>query len=58
MQSFERMEGELLDAAAGHLVPAGSMFAFLAAHRGEVFPDVDYAHSLAGGAQDGIGIVV
>jgi hypothetical protein len=29
----------LLDAAAlvGHLVPAGSVFAFLAAHRGEVF---------------------
>jgi hypothetical protein len=35
----------LLDAAAlaGHLVPAGSMFAFLAGHRAEVFPDADYA---------------
>jgi hypothetical protein len=45
MQGFERMDRELLDAAAlaGHLVPAGSMFAFLAAHRGEVFPDADYA---------------
>jgi len=31
----------LRDAAAlaGHLAPAGSMFAFLAAHRAEVFPD-------------------
>ena len=45
MQGFERMDRELLDAAAlaGHLVPAGSMFAFLAAHRAEVFPDADYA---------------
>lgn len=32
---------ELLDTAAlvGHLVPAGSVFAFLAEHRGEVFPE-------------------
>jgi hypothetical protein len=32
---------ELLDTAAlaGHLVPAGSVYAFLAEHRGEVFPD-------------------
>jgi len=31
----------LLDAGelAGHLVPAGSVFAFLAEHRGELFPD-------------------
>ena len=45
MQGFERSDRQLLDAAAlaGHLVPAGSMFGFLAAHRGEVFPDVDYA---------------
>ena len=43
MQGFERMDGELLDAAVGHLVPAGSMFAFLAAHRAEVFPDADHA---------------
>ena len=35
----------MLDAAAlaGHLVPAGSMFAFLAGHRAEVFPDAEYA---------------
>ncbi len=45
MQGFERAGGELLDAAAlaWHLVPAGSMFAFLAAHRAEMFPDADYA---------------
>ena len=44
MQGFERADRQLLDAAAlaGHLVPAGSMFAFLAAHRAEVFPDADY----------------
>jgi Transposase domain (DUF772)/Transposase DDE domain len=45
MQGFERAGRQLLDAAAlaGHLVPAGSMFAFLAVHRAEVFPDADYA---------------
>src|SRR5919199_4280544 len=34
-------ERELLDTAAlvGHLVPAGSVYAFLAEHRREVFPD-------------------
>jgi hypothetical protein len=49
MQGFERMGGELTDAAAvaGHLVPAVSMFAFLAAHRAEVFPDADYADLFA-----------
>jgi hypothetical protein len=41
MQGVERTDRELLDAAAlvGHLVPEGSMFAFLAEHRGRVFPD-------------------
>jgi hypothetical protein len=36
---------ELLDveAVAGHLLPAGGVFAFLAAHRDEVFPDVMFA---------------
>src|SRR5579859_3148465 len=45
MQGFERADRQLLDAAAlaGHLVPAGSMFAFLAAHRAEIFPDAEYA---------------
>jgi Transposase domain (DUF772)/Transposase DDE domain len=45
MQGFERMDRQFTDAAAlaGHLVPAGSVFAFLAAHRADVFPDADYA---------------
>ena len=47
MQGFERLDGKLLDAAVGRLVPAGSMFAFLAAHRAEVFPDADYADLFA-----------
>src|SRR6478752_7082702 len=36
---------ELLDAAAlvGHLVPAGSVFAFLAEHRRRLFPDELFA---------------
>jgi hypothetical protein len=35
------MDRELLDAeaVAGDLVPAGSVFAFLAGHRQELFPD-------------------
>jgi Transposase DDE domain/Transposase domain (DUF772) len=43
------VDRRLLDAAAlaGHLVPAGSMFGFLAARRAEVFPDVDYADLFA-----------
>jgi len=49
MQGFEQMDREFTDAEllAGHLVPAGSMFAFLAAHRAEVFPDADYADLFA-----------
>ncbi len=49
MQGFERADRRLLDAAAlaGHLVPAGGMFAFLAGHRGEVFADADYADLFA-----------
>jgi hypothetical protein len=45
MQGVERTDRELLDAAAlvGHLVPKGSMFAFLAQHRGRVFPDELFA---------------
>jgi hypothetical protein len=45
MQGKERVDRELLDAGAlaGHLVRAGSMFAFLAGHRGELFPDGDFA---------------
>src|SRR5216684_4210933 len=49
MQGFERADRQLLDAGtlAGHLIPAGSMFAFLAAHRAEVFPSADYADLFA-----------
>ena len=45
MQGRERVDRQLLDAQAlvGHLVPAGSMFAFLAGHRGELFTDEDFA---------------
>ena len=40
MRGVGNRDPELMDAAAlvGHLVPAGSVFAFLAEHRGEVFP--------------------
>jgi Transposase DDE domain/Transposase domain (DUF772) len=49
MQGFGRADGQLLDAGtvAGHLIPAGSMFAFLAAHRAELFPDAEYADLFA-----------
>jgi hypothetical protein len=49
MQGFERMDRQLTDVAAlaGHLIPAGSMFEFLAGHRAEVFPDADYADLFA-----------
>jgi hypothetical protein len=45
MQGMERTDRELLDAQAlvGHLVPKGSMFWFLATHRGMVFPDEQFA---------------
>ncbi|WP_405060078.1 IS1182 family transposase [Kribbella sp. NBC_01505] len=44
MQGVERVDRELLDARAlvGHLVPEGSMFAFLAEHRRELFADSDF----------------
>jgi hypothetical protein len=49
MQGFERMDRRLADVAAlaGHLIPAGSMFAFLAQHRAQVFPDAEYADLFA-----------
>ena len=45
MQGEERVDRQFLDAEmlAGHLVPEGSMFAFLAAHRAGIFPDEDFA---------------
>jgi hypothetical protein len=50
MQGAERADRQLLDAAAlvGHLVPEGSVFAFLAAHRGEVFPPELFADLFPG----------
>jgi hypothetical protein len=44
LQGVERVDRELLDAGAlvGHLVAEGSMFAFLAAHRQDVFPDGEF----------------
>ena len=49
MQGFERMDRQFADvvALAGHLIPAGSMFAFLAEHRADVFRDEDYADLFA-----------
>ena len=49
MQGYERADRQLLDAEmlAGHLIPAGSMFAFLAGHRAGVFPDAEYADLFA-----------
>ena len=50
MQGKERADRQLLDAGAlvGHLVPAGSMFAFLAAHRQDLFTDEDFADLFPG----------
>jgi hypothetical protein len=51
VQGRERADRQLLDAQAlvGHLVPAGSMFAFLAAHRGQLFADEGFADLFASG---------
>jgi IS5 family transposase len=45
MQGSSASDRELLDTAAlcGHLVPAGSVYAFLAEHRGRIFPDELFA---------------
>jgi transposase len=45
VQGRSGSERELLDTASlvGHLVPAGSVYAFLAEHRGRVFPDGMFA---------------
>ena len=49
MQGFEQMGRQPADAEAlaGHLIPEGSMFAFLAAHRAELFPGTEYADLFA-----------
>ena len=41
MQGISRADRDLWDAGevTGHLVPPGSVFAFLAEHRTELFPD-------------------
>ena len=41
MQGRSRLERDLWDASevTGHLVPPGSVFAFLAEHRRKLFPD-------------------
>jgi hypothetical protein len=51
MQGRSRQDRELLDAGelAGHLVPEGSVFAFLAGHRRELFPDSFTADLFASG---------
>jgi hypothetical protein len=51
MQGREGMDRTFLDAAsvAGHLVDPGSMFAFLASHRGELFPDELFADLFTSG---------
>jgi len=48
-QGFERADRQLLDteAVAGHLIPRDNMFAFLAGHRAEVFPDTAYSDESA-----------
>ncbi|MFD4421887.1 transposase, partial [Agromyces sp. NPDC058484] len=45
MQGRDAGNRQLLDVEswAGHLLPAGSVFAFLAAHRRELFPDEAFA---------------
>jgi hypothetical protein len=54
VQGVEVTDRELLDAEAlvGHLVPVGSMFAFLAAHRRDLFPD-DQFEDLFGSGRGG-----
>lgn len=51
MQGTSEPERRLLDAAAlvGHLVPAGSVYAFLAEHRQRLFPDVLFADLFGSG---------
>lgn len=51
MQGRSDPQCELLDveSVAGHLLPAGGVFAFLAAHRQELFPDEMFADLFAAG---------
>ena len=51
MQGSSDPNRELLDAQAlvGHLVPAGTVYAFLAEHRGRLFPDEMFADLFSSG---------
>ncbi|MFC5992808.1 IS1182 family transposase [Pseudonocardia hispaniensis] len=51
MQGRADPQREILDveSVAGHLLPAGGVFAFLAAHRGELFPDELFADMFSAG---------
>ena len=56
MQGSSVLDRELLDTAAlcGHLVPAGSVYAFLAEHRGRLFPDELFADLFASGGRPSV----
>src|SRR6476660_8090112 len=47
---------EILDveSVAGHLLPAGGVFAFLAAHRGELFPEEMFADLFNSGGRPSV----
>ncbi|MBE4719542.1 IS5/IS1182 family transposase, partial [Pseudarthrobacter sp. AB1] len=51
MQGRDDGQRQLLDvdALAGHMLPAGSVFRFLAEHRHELFPDDAFADLFASG---------
>jgi len=56
MQGSSVADRELLDTAAlcGHLVPAGSVYAFLAEHRRRVFPDELFADLFSQGGRPSV----
>lgn len=56
MQGRADPQRELLDveSVAGHLLPAGGVFAFLAAHRAELFPEESFADLFRAGGRPSI----
>ena len=56
MQGTSVLDRQLLDTAAlcGHLVPAGSVYAFLAEHRHRLFPDELFADLFASGGRPSV----
>lgn len=56
MQGRADPQREILDveSVAGHLLPAGGVFAFLAAHRGELFPEETFADLFKAGGRPSI----